>query len=159
MTWSIRDTLKPDDPRHIRKIVASTGFFSEAEIVMAVELVNEALTKGEASGYCFIMAEQYSDVLGYTCFGPIAGTQSSYDLYWIAVHQKMRGQGVGQELLRHTETRVAAQSGTRMYIETSSRDQYAPTRQFYRRCGYQEAARLNDFYAPGDGKVIYVKIL
>ena len=37
--------------------------------------------------------------------------------------------------------------------------QYAPTRAFYLRCGYEIAAELPDFYEPGDGKVIFVKTL
>jgi hypothetical protein len=46
-----------------------------------------------------------------------------------------------------------------VYAETSSRPQYEPTRSFYRACGYRLEARLEDFYAPGDGKVIFLKVL
>ena len=49
--------------------------------------------------------------------------------------------------------------GRRVYVDTSSRDQYEPTRAFYRACGYAEVARLDHFYADGDGKVIFVKAL
>jgi hypothetical protein len=46
-----------------------------------------------------------------------------------------------------------------VYIETSNRPQYEPTRGFYLRCGYRIDAVLEDFYAAGDAKVIYVKAL
>ena len=46
-----------------------------------------------------------------------------------------------------------------MRVETSSRDDYAPTRAFYLACGYQIVAELPDFYAPGDGKLIYLRVL
>jgi hypothetical protein len=49
--------------------------------------------------------------------------------------------------------------GRRIYIETSSQAKYAPTREFYRRCGYEPEAVLKDFYADGDDKLIYVKAL
>ncbi|MDY6910698.1 MAG: hypothetical protein SWC40_12285, partial [Thermodesulfobacteriota bacterium] len=39
-----------------------------------------------------------------------------------------------------------------------SRSLYEPTRAFYHRCGYARAALLQDFYAPGDHKVIFVKV-
>ena len=42
-------------------------------------------------------------------------------------------------------------------IETSARELYRPTQRFYERCGYEAEARLKDFYAPGDSKIIYVK--
>jgi len=65
--------------------VASTGFFNAAEVGIAGELVTERLTKGLRSGYHFVLAERGSRLVGYACYGPIDGTQDSFDLYWIAV--------------------------------------------------------------------------
>ena len=158
-TLIFREDVLPDDVEHVRDIAASTGFFFEAEIEVAVELVQERLTKGLASEYYFVFAEQDDKVVGYTCFGPIACTLASYDLYWIAVHNDARGKGIGKKLLLKSEACIAAQGGQRVYIETASRKQYEPTRKFYLSCGYREEAVLEDFYAPGDGKVIYVKVL
>ena len=52
-----------------------------------------------------------------------------------------------------------AAGGRRLYAETSGRAQYRPTRRFYRRAGFRREARLRDFYAPGDDKLIFVKEL
>lgn len=156
---TFRQEVLQSDAQHVRELTTSTGFFMDAEIDVAVELVEERLSKGESSGYYFVFAEQGGRVVGYTCFGPIPCTIASFDLYWIAVHDSCRGQGVGKALMRKSEECIAAMGGTRVYIETSSRAQYVPTRQFYFACGYQEAAVLADFYAPGDGKVIYLKVL
>jgi ribosomal protein S18 acetylase RimI-like enzyme len=71
----------------------------------------------------------------------------------------MRGKGLGTALLEESERRIASMGGTRVYIETSARSLYEPTRAFYLARGYREEARLADYYAPGDAKVIYVKIL
>jgi len=46
--------------------------------------------------FAFITAEQNGSLVGYACYGPIAGTKSSYDLYWIAVHPELQGRGLGQ---------------------------------------------------------------
>ena len=69
----------------------STGVFSPGEIQIAVELADERLAKGEASGYYFVFAEEDGQVRGYACYGPIALTVGSYDLYWIAVAKSTRG--------------------------------------------------------------------
>lgn len=156
---TFRQEVLQSDAQHVRELTTSTGFFMDAEIDVAVELVEERLSKGESSGYYFVFAEQGGRVVGYTCFGPIPCTMASFDLYWIAVHDSCRGQGIGKALMRKSEELIAAMGGTRVYIETSFRAQYVPTRQFYFACGYQEAAVLADFYAPGDGKVIYLKVL
>ena len=126
---------------------------------MAVELVRERLDKGEKSGYYFIFGETDGTMAGYACYGPIAGTQCSFDLYWIAVDNGMRGGGIGSLLLKKAEAAILGMGGGRVYVETSSRDQYEPTRAFYLRNGYRLEADLKDFYAPGDSKIIFVKEL
>ncbi|MCA9774288.1 MAG: GNAT family N-acetyltransferase [Myxococcales bacterium] len=155
----VRDTPEPEDPARVEALVAATGFFSPEEIAVARDLVEERLGEGLASGYHFVFASRGSRLAGYTCFGPVPATASSFDLYWIAVDPADQGQGVGRALMRDTEGRIAALGGTRVYADTSGRAQYAPTRAFYERAGYTQAALLEDFFAPGDAKVIYVRVL
>jgi D-alanine-D-alanine ligase-like ATP-grasp enzyme/GNAT superfamily N-acetyltransferase len=156
---TFREEVTETDRDDVRDIVESTGFFYPHEVGIAVELVDERLQKGTRSGYYFLFAEQGGKAVGYTCFGPIACTLTGYDLFWIAVHNNSRGRGLGRQLLERTEQIIARMGGESIYIETSNRAQYEPTRAFYLRCGYSQAAVLPEFYAPGDDRVIYVKRL
>lgn len=154
---TFRGAIKPEDPAQVRRIVASSGFFSPEEILVAVELVDERLAKGPGSGYHFLFAENEGILVGYTCFGPVACTRASYDLYWIAVADLCRGLGIGGELLSRSLRIMAGLGGRRVYAETSSRRLYEPTRSFYRKYGFEEEAMLRDFYDTGDHKVIFVR--
>jgi acetoin utilization deacetylase AcuC-like enzyme/ribosomal protein S18 acetylase RimI-like enzyme len=154
-----RYELQPEDPERIRRLVSITGFFNAEEIDVAEELVRERLSRGEDSGYYFIMAEHYGRLVGYACYGPIAGSANSYDLYWIAVHPDFQRRGMGRRLMRESERLIHKAGGRRIYVETSSRTAYASTRIFYENCAYRQEALLEDFYAPGDGKAIYCKVL
>jgi ribosomal protein S18 acetylase RimI-like enzyme len=156
---TFREEVGPSDAKMVRDIVASTGFFHGHEIEVAVELVDERLQKGPCSGYLFLFAEQGGRTVGYSCYGEIACTQGSYDLYWIAVHDDLRGRGIGGLLLQATEERIAGRRGRAIWVETSGQEKYLPTRKFYLRQGYQQAAVLPGFYADGDDKVVYVKRL
>jgi ribosomal protein S18 acetylase RimI-like enzyme len=156
---ALRREVVPGDTGAVRAITGSTGFFRPDEIGVAVSLVEERLAKGLESGYEFLFAEVENQTAGYACFGPIACTVVSYDLYWIAVHADFQGRGLGKMLLRESERTIEELGGRRIYIETSSRPQYDPTRKFYLACGYREEAVLEDFYAPDDSKVMYVKVL
>lgn len=156
---TFRSSATADDEKAIAEIVSSSGFFYEDEIDLAVELVTERLQKGEESGYYFLFADIGGRTIGYTCFGPIPATRFSYDLYWIAVHGDWRGKGIGKQLLEKSEEDIRKLGGRRIYIETSGRELYAPTRAFYLTCGYREEAVFEDFYAPGDAKYVYLKIL
>ena len=140
-------------------MVGATGFFRPDELEIAVSLAVEHLEQGEKSGYSFIFAERNSHVVGFVCYGPIPCTVSSYDLYWIVVRPEHQGTGVGHALLRECEEEILRRGGTRIYVETSSRAQYEPTRRFYLSSRYLQAAVFDDFYAPGDGKVVYLKVL
>ena len=156
---SFRYAPVAEDRRRVREIVESTGFFSAAEVDVAVELVDERLAKGEASGYYFVFAELEGRTVGYACYGPIPATAASYDLYWIAVHRDCQGRKYGRILLEESERLIRSAGGRRVYIDTSGRPQYQPTRAFYEHFEFRCEAVLEDFYAPGDGKVIYVKLV
>lgn len=151
--------VQPEDVERVGELVKATGFFTEEEVEVAQELVQARLDKGEASGYSFVLLQEDGDLLGYACYGRIFGTDASYDLYWIAVDPGTQGRGLGRQLLRATEALIQAQGGRQVYVETSGRAQYDPTRAFYERTGYTVAARFPDFYREGDDKVVYVATL
>jgi len=155
----IRLTAGPEDPAAVRGLAEATGYFSAAETAVAEELVVERLSRGPESGYRFVFAELDGRLVGYTCYGPVPLTASSYDLYWIVVSPEFQAQGLGRTLLEETERLVRQEGGTRLYADTSGRPQYASTRAFYERVGFQREAALEDFYAPGDAKVMYSKLL
>jgi ribosomal protein S18 acetylase RimI-like enzyme len=155
----LRDEPTDRDRAAVRELAAATGFFSDEEVAVAVELVEARLTQGLASGYRFLFAERDGRLDGYVCYGPIALTKSSFDLYWIAVYPDAQRRGLGCRLMARAEAAAAALGGTCLYVETSSRPQYEPTRAFYRRLGYRLLAELPDFYGPGDGQAIFAKQL
>ena len=159
MSMLYRQEIHPSDLGVILNIVQSSGFFSTAEVEMACELATDRLENGLQSSYQFLFAENDGEVVGYTCYGLIPATAASYDLYWIAVSETSRGKKMGKILLQKTEEIIRRMGGTRLYAETSSRAQYASTQKFYQNGGYIAEAVLKDFYAPGDSKIIYSKIL
>lgn len=154
---NFRKEINGSDIKNICQIIQSTQLFSPDEIQIAIELAEDRLLKGEKSWYDFLFAEINGAVIGYCCYGAISGTQGSFDLYWIAIHNDYQGLGLGKRLLYKTEYIIKNQGGRHIYIETSSRESYKRTRTFYRNCGYEREAILRDFYAPGDSKEIYVK--
>lgn len=157
--WSYRYDVVAADCDRVRELAAATGFFHADEVEIAVELVDERVRKGAASGYEFVLAEQDGRLIAYSCFGPIPCTRTSFDLYWIAVHPALQGKGLGRAVLDETERRIREMGGTRMYAETSSRPQYLSTRVFYERTGFTLAEQLDDFYDLGDGRCTYLKCL
>jgi ribosomal protein S18 acetylase RimI-like enzyme len=156
---AVRRDFRPSDRESVRGLLTGTGFFNTEELDVAMELVDDRLAHGEASHYRFLVAELDGAVVGYACWGPILGTAESADLYWIAVDRSTQGRGVGRALLDEAERWIAAEGRTRVYLETAGRPQYQPTRAFYLACGYRIIAELEHFYAPGDAKVVFLRVL
>lgn len=154
---TIRSEVLPSDPAAVEEIILSSGFFRPDEVPVAVELVTEGLDQGPACGYEFVFVDVDGRAAAYACFGLIPCTLYSYDLYWIATHEDLRGKGLGKIVLREVEKAVAAAGGKAIYIETSCLPKYKPTRAFYLNNNYTEKARFEDFYNEGDDKVVYVK--
>jgi ribosomal protein S18 acetylase RimI-like enzyme len=84
-------------------------------------------------------------------------TQSTWDLYWIAVARAIQGKGIGRELLTITENKIKAAGGKLLILETSSTPDYDRTNRFYQLMGYTAVSRIKDFYAPGDDQILYEK--
>lgn len=153
-----RSKLRESDVQAIIEIVKSTGFFSDSEIDIAEELAQENIAKGpEKSGYIFNLAEKDNAPFAFSCYGKTPGTEDSFDLYWIAVHQSERGNGIGKILMEMAVEDIARLSGKNVWIETSSRSIYEPTRRFYLKCGCKIIAELPNFYGKNDNKIILLK--
>lgn len=159
MNISFRTTPEKKDIKRIREIVISTKFFYDHEVEVAVELIEERLNKGESTGYHFVFAEVEGVTAAYSCYGPIALTKSSFDLYWIVTHNDYRGKGIGKKLLEETYKLARGMGCTLIIAETSGLAHYAPTRSFYDNNNFTLEARLRDFYDKGDDKYIYFKKL
>ncbi|EQD55151.1 GCN5-related N-acetyltransferase [mine drainage metagenome] len=157
----IEPGLLPEDVAPLIEIVRATGFFRAEEVAIARELMEQHLTRGAAhSGYYFERARDFEGGLaGFACYGPIPGTDGSFDLYWIAVHPRLQGRGLGRLLVDTVAAKTGGSEGRLLYAETSSQPLYDPTRSFYLRNGFHEIARLPGFYRAGDDKIVYARNL
>jgi hypothetical protein len=67
--------------------------------------------------------------------------------------------GMGGALTRHAEDLVKSRNGTLVIAETSSQPRYEPTRRFYLSHGYDQLARIRDYYRVGDDLMVFGKYL
>ncbi len=150
--------MTANDKGPVMTLVRDTGFFTEAELAVAEELIDIYLGRPDQKDYGVVVAEgEAGRLAGYMTWGPTPLTEGGYDLYWMAVSPAFQGRGYGRALVGWLEEQVRSLDGRLVVIETSSQPKYYPTRQFYLGLGYREAARVPDFYRPGDDRVIYAK--
>ncbi|MCJ7819932.1 MAG: GNAT family N-acetyltransferase [Bacteroidales bacterium] len=152
--------LTPEDRPALEAILASSGYFYDFEIEVALSLADETCEKGqEKSGYYWIRLLEEGKVIGFANFGLNPSSVHSFDLYWVAVLDEYRKKHYGSLILTEAEKRIKSLGGKIVWIETSGRPLYEPTRYFYIKNGYELEATLRDFYGPGDSKLVYRKEL
>lgn len=161
--------LRPEHRTRLAELLVATKAFNADEVQVALSLFDLS-TRGLAGGtvpasatsvaadpvdYEFVGAfDSDARLAGYACFGPVPSTEGTFDLYWLAVDPAAQGHGHGRALLAAVE-RALAERGARLIVaETSGRPDYAATRAFYAATGYREAARVKDFYAPADDRIM-----
>ncbi len=141
----------------IEAILRRCGVFREEEVDVALEVLDVYLYRLNQQDYQVYTAKRAGAVAGYVCFGRNTMTDGTFELYWIAVDPGQHRHGVGGSLMALAEYEIARQGGRLISVETSSREDYHPTRKFYHGLGYRQAAVVADYYAPGDSKVILTK--
>jgi ribosomal protein S18 acetylase RimI-like enzyme len=143
----------------IEGILRRAGVFREAEVAVALEVLDVYLHKPGQQDYQVYTASRAGVPAGYVCFGRNTMTEGTFELYWIAVDPEQHRHGIGRSLMTLAEYEAARQGGRMVVVETSSREDYHGTRKFYHGLGYRQAALVPDYYAVGDGKVILTKKL
>lgn len=149
--------LTAADRTPVETMMRSIPLFRPEEVQVALEVFDAALVPGQRD-YHTLAAELDGRLVGWICWGPTPCTLGTYDLYWVAVDPSVQGAGVGSQLLKEMERRLAGVARL-IVVETGGKESYQPTRAFYLARGYEIVSRVPDFYAPGDDQIVLVKRL
>jgi ribosomal protein S18 acetylase RimI-like enzyme len=154
----IRPATAADSPG-LLALTAATGMFKPMEVDKLREVLDEYYEFEQAAGArCFIL-EEGGELLGFEYHAPEEMTVGTWTLWWIVVRADIQGRGLGRRLLAFAENDARERGGGVLFVETSGTPHYEPTRRFYLKHGYDQEARLRDFYAPGDDQIVFRKAL
>lgn len=154
---SFRNTIEKKDVPRIREMLTSTHFFEESpdEIDVAIELADIALADYESSEYKFLFIQEDNCVLGYVCYGKVACTISTFEIYWICVDKQQQNRGIGKMLIEEIVRIIKKLGGKKLVLQTAGRDEYLPTQKFYASSGFQMEAQIKNYYTVGDDCLIF----
>lgn len=149
---------RPEDFDAIVAIAHASGLFrpDELEAVGGILSAHFAGELGEDHHWVLFDEEGPSAVAYYA---PEAFADGVWNLYLLAVDPARQGGGRGAALVRWFEEALRERGARVLLIETSGLERFERTRQFYRNCGYHEEARIRDYYAAGDDKIVFWKSL
>jgi ribosomal protein S18 acetylase RimI-like enzyme len=153
----IRPTT-PADTDALLDLSEATGIFRPSELDELRGMLDAYHAGGLGADHVWVTNDDGGPV-GVAYYAPAAMTDQTWNLYLIAVHPSRQGQGRGTALLRHVEEVLTASGGRVLIVETSGLGSFEQTRAFYRKNGYDEEARIRDYYKAGDDKIVFRKAL
>lgn len=152
-----RDVVAPDLP-HLLEMIHGVGLFDAGGMAEIATLLSAYAERNMDDRDAWIV-EDDGAIRSVAYVAPERMTDRAWNLYLIAVDPNVRGAGRGSALLRYVEDRLAARGERLLVVETSGLEEFAKTRAFYKRNGYSEEARIREFYAAGEDKLVFTKAL
>lgn len=149
----IRPSITEDVP-HLELLIDAVELFPSD---MLNGMMQPFFSSGETQDHWLTYEDGAPQGVAY--FVPERLTDRTWNLLLIAVHPDHQGKGTGASLLQSVEVALRELGGRMLIIETSGLAGFEAQRGFYRKCGYEEEARIRDFYQAGDDKVVFRKLL
>lgn len=150
-------TATPDDMDAIMNLADAIDLFQQHELEELGNMLAGHFDDSLSSGSWIV----YDDggPVGVAYFAPEPYATGTWNLYFIGVHPEHQGKGYGAALISHVEQTLIARGERVLLVETSGLPNFERTRAFYRKQGYDEEARIREFYKAGDDKIIFRKAL
>lgn len=150
----VRHTTVQDVPA-LQGVAEATGLFP-GEMLPGMM---RGFLEDPPDGSLWLTAEVNSQATGFCFAAPEVLTEATWNMKAIAVHASRQGEGIGSAIVRFLEEELQARGCRILIADTSGKDEFASTREFYARNGYIEEARIRNFWAAGDDKIIFWKSL
>jgi ribosomal protein S18 acetylase RimI-like enzyme len=148
-------------PTNANDLIPLQGVLNETELFPS-DMLPEMLAgflSGLQSDEVWLTCEVEGAAVGFCYAAPETLADGTWNMLAIAVLPSMQGRGCGGAIVSRLEAVVKAMGQRILIADTSGTDAFRKTRAFYHKCGYTEEARIRDFWAAGDDKVVFWKQL
>jgi ribosomal protein S18 acetylase RimI-like enzyme len=150
-------TIRPTfvaDTDVIGAIAAATGLFPPE---MLGDMIAGYLDRTKPD--IWLTATIGKQPVGFGFCEPERMTSGTWNLLAIGVLPEHQSRGVGAALLRHLESQLAEGGNRVLLVETIDAPEFVRTRLFYLANGFDEEARIREFYEAGADKLVFWKHL
>lgn len=150
--------IASDDTPALIALAEASGLFGPHETEELALILAEHFS-GETNSQDIWITDDDDGLVGVAYVAPERMTEGTWNLYLLAVHPDSQRQGRGTALLAHVEQMLAQRGERVLLVETSGLESFEYVRAFYRKSGYDEEARIREFYKAGEDKIVFRKAL
>ncbi len=148
----------PDDTIALIALAAASGLFDPTQTDDLAQMLDRHFSSQNETQDIWLTDDD-NEPVGIAYIAPERMTEGTWNLYLIAVHPDRQKQGRGKALLSYVEQMLMERGERILLVETAGTDDFEYVREFYRQNGYEEEARIREFYAAGIDKIVFRKAL
>lgn len=146
MPMETRAVQADDEPGvlHLLREAAGQSRYAESAMFAAKQAM-----RLQTREYNAIIVSTGGTITGIVVYGHVAGTEGTAELHAIAVASGARGQGQGRILLDAAVRDIASREARLLVVELPADPSLDPVRSFLLARGFQQEARVSDFFRDG----------
>jgi ribosomal protein S18 acetylase RimI-like enzyme len=147
-----------DDTTALIAVAEASGLFDPNQTDSLAQMLDKHFSDKDETQDIWL-TDYDNEPVGIAYIAPERMTEGTWNLYLIAVHPDRQKQGRGKALLSYVEQILIERGERILLVETAGTDDFEYVREFYRQNGYEEEARIREFYAAGIDKIVFRKAL
>lgn len=147
--------VKPNDLNALKIVIDKSGLFPSD---MLDDMLAGYFNNAKENDF-WLTYEEANEPIAIAYYTAEPMTEGTWNVLLIAVHPKQQSKGIGAKIMHHIEQTLSEQGQRVLLVETSGLDAFTRTRAFYLNNGYEQEARIREFYAEGEDKIIFRKAL
>ncbi|MFA9439521.1 GNAT family N-acetyltransferase [Uliginosibacterium sp. sgz301328] len=147
-------SVEPSDVEPLLDMLKKSGQFDDEGLLHVRETLKNYFS-GEFDELWF-SAEQ-EGLAGIAYCAPEVMTNNVWNLLMLWVSPSRQRQGIGNALINQIEKELRKKNARLLLVETSSLIDFSAARAFYGKQGFVSEARIRNYYAINEDKVIFTK--
>jgi len=147
----------PNDIEELLGVAQAIGFEAEETDTLR-RMLDEYFQDPESGEHCWVVDDD-GELMSVAYYAPERMTRGTWNLYMIVVRPEQQGKGRGSAMLQYMEADLKKRGSRLLIVETSALEAFEPAQAFYRKNGFEQEARIRNFYNAGDDKIIFCKAL
>jgi ribosomal protein S18 acetylase RimI-like enzyme len=151
-------TITREDSASVIALAISSGMFPEEETGFLDTMLEDYFNARMHHGHVMLIREEDRPI-GVAYYAPEITTDRTWNLLMIGVDRDFQAKGHGSALIQFVEDTLTSDGQRMLLVETSGLPAFEPARAFYAKCGYEQEARIRDYYGTGDDKIVFRKLL
>jgi ribosomal protein S18 acetylase RimI-like enzyme len=147
-----------DDTTALIAVAEASGLFDPNQTDSLAQMLDKHFSDKDETQDIWL-TDYDNEPVGIAYIAPERMTEGTWNLYLIAVHPDRQKQGRGKALLSYVEQMLMERGERILLVETAGTDDFEYVREFYRKNGYEQEARIREFYTAGIDKIVFRKAL